>query len=264
MKHLDRILQLLQTYGHTSVRQLADELGVSTMTVYRHLKMLEKQRVIIRTVGGAMLWNGYEVGTAWHMRRQQELTIKQHIGTYLASVVSTCRATIFDIGTTAQEVARALPKETHLTAITCSIPTALLLGTKPFIELLVPAGRYRSEYGAVTGPLTESFLRQLKAEVFIMAADAVDIDLGVSSRSWEVVALRQVMMTCAQRVILACDYTKFGRSAPFKVTSLKSVTAIVTDSRMPEDMQKRIRAMGIELTLVPVASGEKTVCSNSW
>ena len=50
-----RILRRLRSTGRATVRELAAELGVSTVTVHRHLAELEREGVIARPRGAAQL-----------------------------------------------------------------------------------------------------------------------------------------------------------------------------------------------------------------
>src|SRR5438552_14569708 len=53
-ERLDAILERLSGNGSVNVTDISDELGVSTATVRRDLALLERQRLLARTHGGAV------------------------------------------------------------------------------------------------------------------------------------------------------------------------------------------------------------------
>src|SRR5947207_15878105 len=53
-ERLDAILERLSVNGSLNVTDISDELGVSAATVRRDLDLLERQRLLARTHGGAV------------------------------------------------------------------------------------------------------------------------------------------------------------------------------------------------------------------
>lgn len=70
------ILKKLQTDGSISVLKLAEELGVSVMTIRRDLKALSDNGLVTLTHGGALLNNGslFEYNIALKQEIDRNLT----------------------------------------------------------------------------------------------------------------------------------------------------------------------------------------------
>lgn len=246
----DAILDMLLRENQLSVKTLANRFHVSPMTIYRDLQELEAQNLIIRTVGGAMIRPNLQYGRRWSERLQEQSYVKQLIGKKAAKELSPGQMVIFDAGTTVLEVARHLPNDSYLTAVTNSLPTAAVLGEKDHVQVLVPGGEYHADTGSILGGFTTSFLNQINADVLVLSTAAVDVDQGLSNFSMDSVAVKRVMIARARRVILVCDFSKFQQSALITVAPLAAVDTIITDDRMPEAMRQRVRKLGVDLLLV--------------
>ena len=56
-ERIDKINEILKTFGYVTVKFLTKELDYSTATINRDLNLMEKQKLIKRTYGGVELLN---------------------------------------------------------------------------------------------------------------------------------------------------------------------------------------------------------------
>src|SRR5438270_7658733 len=120
MRQSDRfnhIITQLSTQGSVGVGDLVDAMGVSAATIRRDLELLERQRLLARTHGGAVAHGVlYELPLRYKVARHQEE--KKRIGAAAAALVPDGAAIGLTGGTTTTEVARAVLDRTHLTVVT--------------------------------------------------------------------------------------------------------------------------------------------------
>src|SRR5579864_3994895 len=83
------------------------------------------------------------------------------------------------------------------------------------------------------GPWTEQALDGIYADLFFMAADAIDLS-GVTNSTVEEAAIKRLAMKASRETILLADHTKFGRRALAPVCRLNALGAIVTDAQIGE------------------------------
>ena len=106
-QRLSVILERLSIDGTIGVHEIAEELEVSTATVRRDLQLLESQRLLGRTHGGAVSHGVlYELPLRYKSTRQTEQ--KRRIAREAATRVMEGWAIGLTGGTTTTEVARAL------------------------------------------------------------------------------------------------------------------------------------------------------------
>ena len=106
-ERLGRILERLSTDGAVSVAEIAASLDVSAATIRRDLRLLESQRLLGRTHGGAVPQGVlYELPLRYKSTRQPQEKLR--IAREAAIRVLDGWAVGFTGGTTTTEVARAL------------------------------------------------------------------------------------------------------------------------------------------------------------
>lgn len=210
-------------------QEIAEKVGVSEATIRRDLQGLAERGLVSRTHGGAMrLERHIAREPAFATKSVRMPTEKMAIADYAASQVPDGATVIFDAGTTILEVARRLAGR-PLTAITLDLPAAQALAVGE-TEVLLLGGRVRSNSFSITGPWTEEHLRNLRADLFLMGAHAVD-ERGVSNAVIEEAVVKRLAVEASHATMLLADHTKFGWRAMTQVCGLDRIGRIVSDRR---------------------------------
>ena len=102
-----QILVLARQTGNVVVEDLAVRFEVTPQTIRKDLNELCDGRLLARTHGGAMLSSGVE-NVAYEARRQLAASEKVVIGRHAARLIPNNSSLFINIGTTTEEVARAL------------------------------------------------------------------------------------------------------------------------------------------------------------
>ena len=102
-----QILALSRQLGSVTVEDLAQRFEVTPQTIRKDLNELCDLRLLSRTHGGAMLTSGVE-NLAYEARRLMAATEKVVIGRHAAGLIPNNCSLFINIGTTTEEVARAL------------------------------------------------------------------------------------------------------------------------------------------------------------
>lgn len=241
-----RILELMDSHESLLTHELAHKVGVSEATIRRDLQQLSGRGLLARTHGGAVrVQRSIAQEPAFATKSVRMQAEKVAIAEYMAAQIRDGSTLIFDAGTTILEVAKRLAGR-PLTAIALDLPAAQALAVGA-TEVLLLGGRVRSDSFSITGPWTEDQLRDLRADVFLMGAHAVD-ERGISNAVIEEATVKRLATQVSQQTVLLADHTKFGWRAMAQVCPLQSVHQIVTDRdsrRLPW-----LRDAGPALTLV--------------
>jgi DeoR family transcriptional regulator of aga operon len=146
------ILERLADGGSVGVAELAQDLGVASATIRRDLALLEQQRLLARTHGGAVAHAvSYELPLRYKGVRHAEE--KRRIAREAALHVTEGMAVGLTGGTTATEVARALADREGLTIVTNALNIASELAVRPNLKLVVTGGVVRGNSYELSGPL---------------------------------------------------------------------------------------------------------------
>jgi DeoR/GlpR family transcriptional regulator of sugar metabolism len=227
MERQERIVALLEEREALLTQKIADQLGISLATVRRDLIELAQRGLVIRTHGGAMRPSrslAQEPAFASKTARMREEKIR--IAAHVADMVEDGSTLIVDAGTTTLEVARRLAGR-RIVVIALDLPAAQEL-SQGQTEVLLCGGRVRSNSYSITGPWAEEHLRDLRADLFIMGAHAVD-ERGVSNAGLEEAMVKMLALKASTKTILVADHTKFGQRAMVQVCPTSEIDLVVTD-----------------------------------
>ena len=139
-----QILSLARQAGSVMVDDLAARFEVTPQTIRKDLNELCDAKLLARTHGGAMLSSGVE-NVAYEARRQLAASEKIVIGQHAARLIPNNCSLFINIGTTTEEVARALIHHEGLLVITNNIHVATILMPRPKIDVILAGGMLRKQ-----------------------------------------------------------------------------------------------------------------------
>ena len=210
---LSAILERLADGGSLGVADLAEDLAVSQATIRRDLVILEQQRLLARTHGGAIAHAvSYELPLRCKNVRHAERQPRR-IAREAAAYVTEGMAVGLTGGTTATEVARALADHQKLTIVTNALNIASELAVRPKLKLIVTGGVVRSESYELSGPIAEASMTGLNLDIAFIGVDGIDAKAGCTTYQEIEAHTNGIMITCAKRVVVVADSSKIGRVA---------------------------------------------------
>jgi DeoR/GlpR family transcriptional regulator of sugar metabolism len=229
--------------GTAHVAALADEFGVSEMTVRRDLHALARDGKLERVRGGAV---NVESERPFSEIAVERLDAKDRIGRAAAALVEDGQTVMLDIGTTTLQVARHL-RGRSLTVITTNLAAYEELLPEPQIELVLPGGVVRRNYRSLVGLFAEDALRRLRADIAFLGTSGIDADLAVWDTTMVEVPIKRAMIAASQRTVLLADAAKFDMDAMVRVCEASELDAIVTDERVPPKRRRALHRVGVEV-----------------
>jgi DeoR family transcriptional regulator of aga operon len=246
---LSRIVEQISTNGSVGVGHLADSLGVSAATVRRDLALLEEQRLLARTHGGAVAHGVlYELPLRYRSARHQEE--KARIARAAAERVADGAAVGMTGGTTTTEAARALSDRRGLTVVTNSLSIASELAVRPTLKLVVTGGVARPESYELVGPLAEASLAELNLDVVLIGVDGISAEAGLTTHHEVEAHTNRALISRARRVVVVADSSKVGQVAFARICRLDEVDELITDGAADAATVAAVRDAGVVVTLV--------------
>lgn len=241
-----QILAIARHAGNVGVEELASRFDVTPQTIRKDLNELCDSKLLARTHGGAMLSSGVE-NMAYDARRQMAATEKSSIGQRAASLIPNNCSLFINIGTTTEEVARALVHHEGLLVITNNIHVAQILLPVPRIDVIIVGGTLRRSDGGIVGETTVDTIKQFKVDHAVMGVSAIDEDGALLDFDVREVRAAQAIMENSRNVILVADAMKFTRSAPVRIGHISQIDSFVTDRLPPESISDICRHNGVAL-----------------
>ena len=246
---LDHIIKELSSQGSVGVGDLVDAIGVSAATIRRDLALLEQQRLLARTHGGAVAHGVlYELPLRYRSANRQEE--KSRIARAAAARVAEGAAIGMTGGTTTTEVARALTDRRRLTVVTNSLSIASELAVRPNLKLVVTGGVARPESYELVGPLAEGVLATLNLDLVLVGVDGISVEQGFTTHHEDEAHTNLALIERARRVIVVADSSKLGQVAFARICRLDEVDELISDTDASPSQVEAIRAAGLDVTLV--------------
>lgn len=232
-----RIIEELSVKGKVDILDLVNLLDVSAMTIRRDLDELEKQKKLIRTHGGAAIPEAIIAEQSYLQKISEAHPQKMEIAEIATTLVQDGMKVFLDSGTTNFEIAKRLKRRDNLTIVTNDIKIAAELMDSN-VDVIMLGGKIQNGVGAVFGTYAEKMLKEIHVDILFLGAHAVHSTLGITSATLEKASIKREMINSSEVVYLVVDAQKFGKKAFAKIASIDSVTAIITDQSLPEEVEE--------------------------
>lgn len=241
-----QILEIARSSGRVTVDDLAARFEVTPQTIRKDLNELCDQRLLSRVHGGAIIASGVE-NVGYEARRFIAQEEKRAIGIAAARLVPNNSSLFINIGTTTEEVARALVDHEGLLVITNNLNVAMILYRHPRIDVIVAGGPVRRGDGAIIGGAAVDFIGNFKVDHAVIGASAIDETGALLDFDYREVRVSQAIIANSRHVILVSDRLKFERTAPVRIGHISQVDAFVTDELSSAPMAELCRTHGVRV-----------------
>ena len=205
-----RILDLLRDQPGIKVTDLAQRLDVSEGTIRNDLNALEREGVLRRVRGGAVLRQNHRfVSPSFAARAQLNADAKEWIARRAADMVKDGDSILMDASTTVFAMVPHLEGIRNLTVVTNGIEIALALARYGHSVILI-GGMVHADGASVIGHLGGKILRDLHIKTAFTSCSGFSVDVGLTEIDIQEEQVKRQMITSAEQVIALIDSSKFG------------------------------------------------------
>src|ERR1700678_1349203 len=236
----------LRQSGRGGVEALATHFGVTLQTIRRDLNELSEANALVRVHGGAMIAYGV-TNLAYEARQHVALQSKRRIGEAAAQLVPDNASLLINIGTTTEEVAKALTGHSGLLVITNNLHVANELHRNKAIEVIVTGGTIRQGDGGIVGAVTVGQTQQFRVDIAIIGTSAIDSSGALLDFDVREVEISRAIIEHSRKVVLVADSSKFSRAAPVRIAHLSEIEVLVTDRLPSSKIVEICRACEVEV-----------------
>lgn len=251
-QRLSRLLNKVRVEQQVSIDELSDHFGVSTATIRRDIKELEKQQLVVQTVGGGVVYQTELTGAVGTSSAGQAIAEKIRIAEYCTQLVRDHDDILIGPGTTTFLAGKIMSGITdrQFRIITNSLELAVETSVAENIRTVILGGEvwHKHSVGAEAG--YEYFKNCHHQHTLVMSADGVDRVQGITVFESRVVPTIIQMMSVSNRIILAVDASKFGRARFNRISDIEGVSVVVTDANAPQEYVDYVHDHGIQVVVV--------------
>lgn len=221
-----RLLDILVRDGAIRLDPVADELGVSGMTVRRDLADLEAEGLLRRVRGGAI---APLVPRLFGERMVMRSAPKAAIARKAAALVPTSGAVAFDASTTSGILIAQLDDRTDLLLATNSVDNATAGRRRPGVRSVLVGGEVEERTGSYVGALACLAATSMSYTRFFTSAAGVAEGFGSSEVSPEEAQIKAAFASAAGETVLLADSSKLGQRAVSRALDWTSIDVLVTE-----------------------------------
>lgn len=228
---LQKILSFLKNNGFATVDELSRAVGFSPVTIRRDLSLLEKQGLVIRRRGGAILrtlQGDVPFFEKLEQNKIQKIAIAREAVRFLRNgytIFATGGSTVYY----AMQAISNLPLS-DITIVTNSITTAwAVVNLRRKITLIHTGGTVRENSFECIGSHARSLVEMLNVDLLLMGVDGVDYSGGISFRSFEESLIAKEVLKHSKVKLVVADSSKFGITGPYKVCDIDCVDYLITN-----------------------------------
>ena len=226
----------MQTHNIITIKDLAQQLNCTEMTVRRNLDELQDMNFVKRERGYAVLLQSAK-DTDYYVESGEHEHEKRAIASVALQYIHPSQSICMDSGTTIQQLITMLPMTMPLSIITPSRVGALALSNNTNIQVLIPSGvmHHTNRSILISDP---EWLSQYRADIAFMSCRGVDAEAGITDSDEQEAELKRVFMQNARNTVLLCDSSKLGKRYFCKIGPLDGVQKIITNVQLPAEYQR--------------------------
>jgi DeoR family transcriptional regulator, aga operon transcriptional repressor len=250
----DRILGMLHDQEYVRIAQLAEEFGVSVVTIRADLDLLSDQGLIRRVRGGARQRTPEaDAEVSYEMSLGAAPLEKAAIAKAAAALVTSGESVIIDSGTTTTFLTRALVARTDLTDLiifTNSLTIAHELEPAiPRFSVVVTGGTLRPAQHSLVDPLAGRILEDIRADTLFFGCNGLHPDSGATSTHLHDAEVKQRMLRAATRSLLVADSSKLGRVELVPICRVEQIDVLITGDAAEPGVVAALRDRGLSVTI---------------
>ena len=228
-ERLERLAAMVARQGVLKLRAVANDLGVSQMTV---------RRDVMQSGGRFACLGGHGIGAQNDVAGGDSVLEEENDHHAAAKIAACAKAaklveeddTIFiDCGTTTPRLAALIPHDMRLTAVCYSLNVADILSRRKNTRLILLGGLFHPAAASFSGEAALDELKRININKAFISAGGVDETRGVTCSHFHEVPVKQAAISRAVEAHLVVDASKFGKVRAAHFAETAAFTSIVSD-----------------------------------
>lgn len=240
-----KILEKLESDNFADVKDLAELLEISDITIRRDLAILAEQGLLIRTHGGAMKMSLSKNPVSFVQKAAINAEQKDAICQIAANKILEEEVVFLDCGSTIFRMCQFI-RNMKIKVVTNSLPIVNeLLGSE--VNINFAGGELNHERQATHGKLMVEHFSRYRADKAFIGIDGISLKSGLSANSELEAETALCMSQFAKEVYFLCDSSKLETERYFPFAEIGFVKNLITDTQADMSIIKKYRSAGINV-----------------
>lgn len=244
----DKIYEILKADGAVETTKLAKLFSVSIETVRKDFIAMEKNGLLTKTHGGAIINGEFKPRYEFIERCEQFSTEKRNLSIKACEFISEGDIIAIDEGSTAIAFAEVLKERfSNLTVITYCIDVFNTLCNHKDFELILCGGNYLKKERFFYGNQTLENLSNLNFNKSFIFPSAVSLESGICGYNVYAQMLQKRLIEASTQTFILADSSKFEKKALLKLSDFEEKFIFITDGSLSEELKKVYKGNNIRI-----------------
>lgn len=244
------ILKILSERKKVTVYELSKIFFVSEVTIRKDLEALEKQNMLKRTHGGALISEKVIDVPTIYQRRILNKEVKERIGRRLAELIDDDEIIMIDSGTTTIEAIKYFKHFKNLNIITNSLEICNEAIKYDGVKIVAIGGEIIKENLSMRSLIAEQILKNYNANKAIIAVSALSLEHGFTTSDEIAASIKKQMLKSAKQKIVISDSSKFGKVSFYSVCEFNEIDILITDHNISKEYLEAFKEKNIKVYMV--------------
>jgi DeoR family deoxyribose operon repressor len=255
-ERIERILTLLKKQGAVSIKELAQLLDVTEMTIRRDLLELSEKKLAKILHGGAIYTapdktiQDSEKVYSYNEESTKHQQAKDRIGRKAASMVLPNDTIIIDTGTTTEYLAKHLRDDMPLTALAYALNIVNEICSRVNCAQIIAGGTFYRNTLSFVGSTGIELIKRIRASKVFISASGVSDTLGITSTNLYEIEIKNAAIASSHTRILLVDSSKFDQVKIAHFADIQDFDIIITDTDVPPRYIEIVKDLGVEMYCV--------------
>ena len=227
------IKEMLINNKSVDVSQLSKMFDVSEITIRRDFDKLEKDGILIKTYGGAILNSG-SIEKITPVNDNNEKSDAVEIAKIALSMIYNDEVVFLGSGKISEAIASRLENRSNLTVITNDIFVASKLYNKIGITVKVTGGDLRPGTGTLMGYSAISYVQSIFIGKAFLSVKGVHTDYGYTLDNMEDLNLYNEIKKRTRQTIITSESSKFDNVSLSHFADISDFDIVITNSDIPD------------------------------
>ena len=241
------IYDYVKKHQEVSINYIAKYFNISPMTVRRYLDKLEKNGLICRKYGKAIIADNSKGEFSFSSRSLTNIESKKIIASLALEFLMNVSSVFLDASSTALELLKILPKSKTLTIYAVNAAIFNYLKDYPNITLFIMGG-YLSKSDGITldSEMTVNNARQIFVDASFISCGGFSCE-GFFDNATTGIEVKRTMLENSACNYLLADHTKFNSNGIFLVDNWAPIHTLICDSPFDKKTEGLLVNKGVQV-----------------
>lgn len=248
-ERLEHIMNILRQEGKILVKDMSQRFSLTEDCIRKDLKTLEKQGLIERIYGGAVLKKKSAYNIVIEKRKNLNPEIKKRIAKKAYQLLNENETIFLDISTINMALAQLIVEQNlKITVITNMVDIIQILAHSQNVEIICPGGVFYRPVDGFVGTMTIEQISSYNFHKAFLGSCGVDVHTkGITTFNVEDGNTKKAIIKNSKKVYLVMENEKFFYDGVYKFGEIQALDGIITEESPPQEISAKLQKYKIDV-----------------